>query len=72
MSKNVSPVVGAARYTQGANGGSWVVLMDDTEGFRSVVQKCMAFDAAVRAADAWQKKENTAVSMANKRAECAR
>jgi hypothetical protein len=66
MSKNVYPVEGAARYTQGADGGKWVVLMDDTEGFRSVVQKCASFDAAVKAADAWQKKENAAVSKATK------
>lgn len=72
MSKNVIPAAGAARYTHGTDGSKAVVLMDDTEGFRSVVQKCRSFDAAVKAADAWQKKENAAVTKANKSADCAR
>jgi hypothetical protein len=66
MSKNVSPVSGAARYTHGAHGSKWVVLMADTEGALSAIQNCASFDAAVKAADKWQKKENAAVTNAAK------
>lgn len=72
MSTNVIPAAGAARYTHGLDGGRWVVMMEDTEGFLSVVQRCRSPDAAYKAADQWQKKENAAVTKANKSAECAR
>lgn len=77
MSNNVIPVDGAALYTQGADSGSWVVFIIDPKGYKSVVQKCGSFDSAVRSADAWQTKANTAVKLATlrskaKRIDCAR
>lgn len=66
MSNNVIPVAGAARYTQGIDGGNYVVIMIDTEGFRNVIQKCNTPDAAIKAADKWQSKENKAVLKAAK------
>ncbi len=66
MSRNISPVAGAASYSFCADAGKWIVVMDDTEGHRSTLQNCATVDAAEKAADKWQKKENAAVSRASK------
>jgi hypothetical protein len=67
MSLNVIPVKGAAMYSALLNADdnkACVYMVAD--GFSSVVQKCATPEAAFKAADRWQKKENKAVLKATK------
>ena len=43
------------------------VWMKDTEGFDNHIQTCRTAEAALKAAEKWQKKENAAVAKANKK-----
>ena len=59
----IKPVPGAASY--------WAehteVLMRCTSGYLSAIQTCRSHEMAIKAAERWQKKENAAVTRANKK-----
>lgn len=67
MSRHIKPVKGAAIYEGGAADGKWCVWMtvlpDEhcTEPHYYIVQYCRTNEAAHKAADKWQAKENKSV-----------
>lgn len=68
MSFNVIPVRGAAMYSAlvDASNDSKPSVYMVADGHASVIQSCATMEAAFKAADRWQKKENKAVLKAAK------
>lgn len=72
MSQNLKPIVGAADYRVAILAdGKFAVLMNyeekGTQHFDEI-QMCKTREAAIKAADRWQKRENAAVTKAQKAA----
>lgn len=62
MANKPTPVNGAATYVAERNGNRWSVNMyEPGKSIGTAIQMCNSFEAAEKAAERWQKKENLAV-----------
>lgn len=63
MSYNIQPIEGAAQYSAEMTLMGWAIVMTPHDGGpASVIDRRKGYEAAIKCADNWQKKENKAVT----------